>query len=239
LRIHNPVFVAGLEPELFDFGNVGLPDPGRFFGIALARKPIGLGEHPLALGQRKIFLGEIRLFLYAFEVALVVGDHILAASDPRKIGDRLVGLERPFALFERLLKLDKVALPGLEIDFRKLQGLGFGNDLFAAQLFGGEIVGGSLGLERLGILERLGLLLLGGGSLGGIGFGLGAKLLEYGADPDGLESADSWSYIKLGNGDILPVSPMDCALLGGNEDCQLLLELYGGVTLHEHLTDED
>jgi len=60
-------------------------------------------------------------------------------------------------------------------------------------------------------------------------------LLEYGADPDGLETPDSWSYIQLPNCNILPVTPMDCALLSDNEDCQMVLELYGGQTLHEHL----
>lgn len=63
------------------------------------------------------------------------------------------------------------------------------------------------------------------------------KLLEYGVDPDGLETPDSWSYMELPNGQILPVSPMDCALLGDHEDCQLLLEMFGGTTLHEHLTE--
>lgn len=61
------------------------------------------------------------------------------------------------------------------------------------------------------------------------------KLLEYGADPDGLETPDSWSYLELPSGKILPVCPMDCALLGGNEDCQLLLDMFGGRMLHEHL----
>lgn len=60
-------------------------------------------------------------------------------------------------------------------------------------------------------------------------------LLEHGADPDGLERPDSWSYIELPNSRILPVTPMDCALLGDNEDCQLVLEMYGGKSLHEHL----
>lgn len=64
------------------------------------------------------------------------------------------------------------------------------------------------------------------------------KLLEYGVDPDGLETPDSWSYLELPNGQILPVSPMDCALLGDHEDCQLLLEMFGGTTLHEHLTEQ-
>lgn len=64
------------------------------------------------------------------------------------------------------------------------------------------------------------------------------KLLEYGVDPDGLETPDSWSYIELPNDRILPVSPMDCALLGDNEDCQLL-ELFGGHTLHEHLAEKE
>ena len=62
-------------------------------------------------------------------------------------------------------------------------------------------------------------------------------LLENGIDPNGLDTPAGWSYIELPNGNILPVSPMDCALLGDNENCQFLLELYGGDTLHEHLKD--
>lgn len=64
------------------------------------------------------------------------------------------------------------------------------------------------------------------------------KLLEQGADPDGLDIPDSWSYIELSNRQIVPVSPMDCALLGGNEDCQMVLDMFGGKSLHEHLTDD-
>ena len=60
-------------------------------------------------------------------------------------------------------------------------------------------------------------------------------LLDLGADPNGLDTPESWSYIKLLNGKILPVSPMDCALLSGQEDCQQALELFGGVSLHENL----
>lgn len=60
-------------------------------------------------------------------------------------------------------------------------------------------------------------------------------LLEHGADPDGLETPGSWSYIELPHNRILPVTPMDCALLSDNEDCQMVLELYGGKPLHEHL----
>lgn len=63
------------------------------------------------------------------------------------------------------------------------------------------------------------------------------QLLDYGSDPDGLEVPASWSYIELLNGQILPVSPMDCALLSGSEDCQMVLELYGGRTIHEHLAN--
>lgn len=60
-------------------------------------------------------------------------------------------------------------------------------------------------------------------------------LLEQGADPDGMDGPESWSYIQLLNGLILPVTPMDCALLSGNEDCQQVLEMYGGASLHENL----
>jgi len=61
-------------------------------------------------------------------------------------------------------------------------------------------------------------------------------LLEHGADPNGLEISESWSYLELSNNRILPVSPMDCALLAGNEDCQFALELFGGRSLHDNLT---
>ena len=60
-------------------------------------------------------------------------------------------------------------------------------------------------------------------------------LLDLGVDPSGLDTPESWSYIKLLNGKILPVSPMDCALLSGQEDCHQALELFGGVSLHENL----
>ena len=61
-------------------------------------------------------------------------------------------------------------------------------------------------------------------------------LLDLGADPDGLDTPESWSYIDLPDSRILPVSPMDCALLSGEETCQMVLELYGGTSLHEHLS---
>ena len=61
-------------------------------------------------------------------------------------------------------------------------------------------------------------------------------MLDYGADPNGLESPDSWSYIKLPNYRILPVTPMDCALLSDNEDCQMVLEMFGGRMLQEQLS---
>lgn len=59
-------------------------------------------------------------------------------------------------------------------------------------------------------------------------------LLDLGADPDGMDGPESWSYIELLNDQILPVSPMDCALLSGEEDCQQVLELFGGSSLHGH-----
>ena len=59
------------------------------------------------------------------------------------------------------------------------------------------------------------------------------SMLEQGADPDGLDSPASWSYFELGNDRILPVTPMDCALLADQEDCQLVLEMFGGKTLAE------
>lgn len=62
-------------------------------------------------------------------------------------------------------------------------------------------------------------------------------LLDLGADPNGLDTEASWSYIELIRGEILPVSPLDCALLSGQEDCRQALELFGGVSLHENLPD--
>lgn len=62
-------------------------------------------------------------------------------------------------------------------------------------------------------------------------------MLDHGADPDGLETPESWSYIELPHHQILPVTPMDCALLADNEHCQMVLELYGGKSLHEHLAN--
>lgn len=64
-------------------------------------------------------------------------------------------------------------------------------------------------------------------------------LLDLGVDPNGLDTPESWSYLQLRNDQILPVSPMDCAQLAGQEDCRLVLELFGGVSLHENLPDQD
>lgn len=63
-------------------------------------------------------------------------------------------------------------------------------------------------------------------------------LLELGADPNGLESPESWSYLTPSwtpsdQGIIIPVSPMDCALLAGQEDCQQVLEAFCGAPLRE------
>ena len=60
-------------------------------------------------------------------------------------------------------------------------------------------------------------------------------LLDLGVDPNGLDTPESWSYIELPNNHILPVAPMDCAQLADQEDCQLVLEMFGGVSLHENL----
>lgn len=60
-------------------------------------------------------------------------------------------------------------------------------------------------------------------------------LLDLGVDPNGLDTPESWSYLQLRNDQILPVSPMDCAQLAGQEDCQLVLEMFGGVSIHENL----
>lgn len=58
-------------------------------------------------------------------------------------------------------------------------------------------------------------------------------LLEEGADPNGMDCPEGWSHIGLLRGDVLPVTPMDCALLANQEECCLLLELYGGKSILE------
>lgn len=60
-------------------------------------------------------------------------------------------------------------------------------------------------------------------------------LLELGADPNGLDCGD-WNTVKLHQDPfaaLFPVTPLDCARAEGHEDCCLLLELYGGVTMGE------
>ena len=59
-------------------------------------------------------------------------------------------------------------------------------------------------------------------------------LLEYGVDPHGLDTPESWSYINLPNGHILPVAPLDCALLTDDENCLLTLSMFGGESIHSN-----
>ncbi len=59
-------------------------------------------------------------------------------------------------------------------------------------------------------------------------------LLEYGVDPHGLDTPESWSYIDLPNGRILPVAPLDCALLTDDENCLLTLSMFGGESIHSN-----
>ena len=59
-------------------------------------------------------------------------------------------------------------------------------------------------------------------------------LLEYGVDPHGLDTPESWSYINLPNGHILPVAPLDCALLTDDENCLLTLSMFGGESNHSN-----
>lgn len=59
-------------------------------------------------------------------------------------------------------------------------------------------------------------------------------LLEYGVDPHGLDMPESWSYLDLPNGRILPVAPLDCALLTDDENCLLTLSMFGGESIHSN-----
>lgn len=61
-------------------------------------------------------------------------------------------------------------------------------------------------------------------------------LLERGADPDGLDNPEGWSYLTLPDGKKgIPLCPMDCAILSKNENCQMVLELFGARSLQDHL----
>ena len=57
-------------------------------------------------------------------------------------------------------------------------------------------------------------------------------LLELGADPNGLDctTGGNWQSRVDGIG-MFPVAPLDCAQVAEQEECCLLLELYGGVTV--------
>ena len=59
-------------------------------------------------------------------------------------------------------------------------------------------------------------------------------LLEYGVDPHGLDMPESWSYLVLPNGLILPGAPLDCALLTDDENCLLTLSMFGGESIHSN-----
>lgn len=61
-------------------------------------------------------------------------------------------------------------------------------------------------------------------------------LLELGADPNGLDMGEEWNLLAFTDDPLaapMPVTPLDCALAAGEEDCALLLELYGGQTARE------
>jgi len=63
-----------------------------------------------------------------------------------------------------------------------------------------------------------------------------AALLELGADPDGFEGPQSWNTLSLPCTSIAqPVTPLDCALFAGWEECQMVLEMYGAKTTGEIL----
>lgn len=63
-------------------------------------------------------------------------------------------------------------------------------------------------------------------------------LLEQGADPNGLDCPNGWSYFKLAGDQIMPVTPLDCAELAGQDDSCLTLEIFGGKTLLKILDEE-
>ena len=63
-------------------------------------------------------------------------------------------------------------------------------------------------------------------------------LLELGADPNGMDCPASWNTLNLTfTHNCQPVTPLDCAILAGRENCRLLLEMYGGQTSAEILGD--
>ncbi|MEH2939105.1 hypothetical protein [Lawsonibacter sp. JLR.KK007] len=57
-------------------------------------------------------------------------------------------------------------------------------------------------------------------------------LLELGADPNGLDCTTGGNWLSRVDGiGMFPVAPLDCAHVAEQEECCLLLELYGGVTV--------
>jgi len=57
-------------------------------------------------------------------------------------------------------------------------------------------------------------------------------LLELGADPNGLDCTTGENWLSRLDGiGMFPVAPLDCAQVAEQEECCLLLELYGGVTV--------
>ena len=57
-------------------------------------------------------------------------------------------------------------------------------------------------------------------------------LLELGADPNGLDCTTGGNWLSRVDGiGMFPVTPLDCAQVAEQEECCLLLELYGGVTV--------
>lgn len=64
-----------------------------------------------------------------------------------------------------------------------------------------------------------------------------SALLELGADPDGLDCPTGRNTMLVDSDVPSLVTPLDAALLAGQEDCALLLEMYGGRRVLE-LLDE-
>lgn len=60
-------------------------------------------------------------------------------------------------------------------------------------------------------------------------------LLEQGADPNGLDCPEGLSGLVLWTGQLVPVTPLDCAMLARREDCQMVLELFGGESCSDLL----
>ena len=60
-----------------------------------------------------------------------------------------------------------------------------------------------------------------------------STLLELGADPNGLDCSTGMNTLQVDSDEAPIVTPLDVALLSGQEECALLLEIYGGQPVWE------